>query len=284
MTHDPVVHGPEVEGPVVDGPAVDGPAVHGPVIHGPVLILGGTSEARDLAARLASASDLLVISSLAGRVADPALPAGEVRIGGFGGVAGLTDWLRDRQAIAVVDATHPFAQTISANAVAACAAAGTPLLSLVREPWIAGPGDRWHEVDSLQAAAGLLPSLGQRAFLTTGRQGLHAFAALPGLWFLIRCVDPPAAPLPPDRQVILARGPYDAVAEQELMREHGIDVLVTKNSGGALTAGKLAAARELGLPVVVVRRPPLADVPRCSSAAAAARWVEQHLALRHRVS
>jgi precorrin-6A/cobalt-precorrin-6A reductase len=261
-----------------------GPVLPGPVLPGPVLILGGTGEARELAARLAAAGDLLVVSSLAGRVTDPALPAGEVRIGGFGGVPGLTDWLRDQRAVAVVDATHPFAQTISANAVAACTAAGTPLLSLVREPWIAGPGDCWHEVGSLQAAAQVLPSLGRRAFLTTGRQGLHTFAALADLWFLIRCVDPPAAPLPAARQVILARGPYDAGAEQELMREHGIDVLVTKNSGGALTAGKLAAARELGLPVVVVRRPPLADVPRCSSAAAAARWVEQRMVARLRVS
>jgi precorrin-6A/cobalt-precorrin-6A reductase len=255
-----------------------GPSAKAPVARGSVLILGGTSEARELAARLASAGQVPFVSSLAGRVANPALPAGEVRVGGFGGVAGLTDWLRDCGAAAVVDATHPFARTISANAVAACAATGTPLLSLVREPWAAGPGDRWHEVGTLQAAAQVLPSLGRRAFVTTGRQGLHAFAAIPDLWFLIRCVDPPTAPLPPARQVILARGPYNADAEQQLMREHRIDVLVTKNSGGALTAGKLTAARELCLPVVMVGRPPLAGVPRCSSAAAAARWVEQLLA------
>lgn len=241
-----------------------------------VLILGGTGEARELAGRLAQAGELLVVSSLAGRVADPALPAGEVRVGGFGGVAGLTGWLRDRQVAAVVDATHPFAQKISANAVAACAAAGTPLLSLVRDPWTAGPGDAWHEVGSLPAAAQALPALGRRAFLTTGRQGLAAFAGLDRMWFLIRCVDPPAGPMPPARQVILARGPYDAAAEQELMRAHQIDVLVTKNSGGPLTSGKLAAARALGVPVVMVRRPALPDVPRCSSAAAAACWVAQH--------
>jgi precorrin-6A/cobalt-precorrin-6A reductase len=238
-----------------------------------VLILGGTGEARELAARLTDTGGLQVVSSLAGRVRDPALPAGEVRIGGFGGVAGLTDWLRDRQVDAVVDATHPFARNISAHAVAACAAAGTPLLSLIREPWTAGPGDSWHDVGSLQAAAQVLPPLGRRAFLTTGRQGLPAFAALDRMWFLIRCVDPPDGPLPAARQVILARGPYDAGAELELMRRHEIDVLVTKNSGGPLTAGKLAAARELGLPVVMVRRPPSLDVPRCSSAEAAAAWV-----------
>jgi precorrin-6A/cobalt-precorrin-6A reductase len=222
-----------------------------------VLILGGTGEARELAGRLAQAGELLVVSSLAGRVADPALPAGEVRVGGFGGVAGLTGWLRDRQVAAVVDATHPFAQKISADAVA-------------------GPGDAWHEVGSLPAAAQALPALGRRAFLTTGRQGLAAFAGLDRMWFLIRCVDPPAGPMPPARQVILARGPYDAAAEQELMRAHQIDVLVTKNSGGPLTSGKLAAARALGVPVVMVRRPALPDVPRCSSAAAAACWVAQH--------
>jgi precorrin-6A/cobalt-precorrin-6A reductase len=243
------------------------------VTRAAVLILGGTGEARELAARLAGADDLQVISSLAGRVRNPALPAGEVRIGGFGGVAGLAGWLRDQRIAAVVDATHPFAETISAHAVAACAAAGTPLLSLVRDPWTAGPGDAWHGTGSLAAAAQLLPSLGRRAFLTTGRQGLPAFAALAGMWFLIRCVDPPDGPLPAASEVILARGPYDAAAELELMRRHEIDVLVTKNSGGPLTAGKLAAARQLGVPVVMVRRPAPPDVPRCSSAAAAADWV-----------
>ncbi|HEU5420471.1 MAG TPA: cobalt-precorrin-6A reductase [Streptosporangiaceae bacterium] len=243
-----------------------------------VLILGGTGEARELAGLLDGQPGLRVISSLAGRVADPALPAGEVRIGGFGGVAGLAGWLRDSQAAAVVDATHPFAEKISANAAAACAAAGTPLLSLVREPWTAGPGDHWHEAGSLPEAAGLLPELGRRVFLTTGRQGLAAFAGLGELWFLIRCVDPPAGPMPAARQVILARGPYDAAAERDLMGEHQIDVLVTKNSGGPLTAGKLAAARELGVAVVMVRRPPLPDVRRCSSAADATSWVAGQLA------
>jgi len=253
-----------------------------------VLILGGTREGRDLAARLADpphlpappaggrASELRVVSSLAGRVRDPALPVGEVRIGGFGGADGLARWLRDERAAAVIDATHPFAQTISASAAAACARTGTPLLSLVREPWTAGPGDRWHEVDSLPDAAWLLPSLGRRVFLTTGRQGVAAFAPL-HQWFLIRCVDPPAGPLPAASELILARGPYDAAAELKLMRRHEIDVLVTKNSGGALTAGKLAAARDLALPVVMVRRPPRPDVPRCHTVEDATRWALRHL-------
>jgi precorrin-6A/cobalt-precorrin-6A reductase len=242
-----------------------------------VLILGGTGEARQLASLLDGQAGVRVISSLAGRVADPALPAGEVRIGGFGGVTGLAGWLRDSQVRAVVDATHPFAETISANALAACATAGTPLLSLIREPWIAGPGDRWHEADSLPEAAALLPALGKRVFLTTGRQGLAAFAGLSEMWFLIRCVDPPAGPMPDARQVILARGPYDATAECDLTRQHRIDVLVTKNSGGPLTAGKLTAARELGIAVVMVSRPPRPEVQACSTAAGAASWVARQL-------
>jgi precorrin-6A/cobalt-precorrin-6A reductase len=242
-----------------------------------VLILGGTGEARELAALLAPAGELLVVSSLAGRVRRPALPAGEVRLGGFGGIDGLAGWLGDQHVRAVVDATHPFAQTISGNAAAACARTGTPLLALVREPWTAGPGDAWHEAGSLAAAAQVLPSLGRRVFLTTGRQGLGAFAALDELWFLIRCVDPPDGPLPAAREVILARGPYDAGAERELMRRHRVEVLVTKNSGGPLTEGKLAAARQLGLPVVMVRRPPRPGGPRCASAAAAAAWVRRQV-------
>jgi precorrin-6A/cobalt-precorrin-6A reductase len=243
------------------------------VTRATVLILGGTAEARELAGHLARLADLRVVSSLAGRVSEPALPAGEVRVGGFGGADGLAAWLKDQQAASVIDATHPFAEAISASAAAACAQAGIPLLSLVRQPWTAGRGDDWHEVGSLSAAAELLPALGRRAFVTTGRQGLAAFAAIEQLWFLIRCVDPPDGPLPPARQIILARGPYHAAAERDLMQRHGIDVLVTKNSGGKLTAGKLAAANELGIPVIVIRRPPLPDVPRCATPDEAESWV-----------
>ncbi len=238
-----------------------------------VLILGGTSEARELAARLADTRGLAVVSSLAGRVAAPVLPAGEVRIGGFGGPAGLADWLRGRGVAAVIDATHPFAQRISASAAAACAMSATPLLALVRAAWTAGPADRWLEFTSLESAARALPALGRRAFLTTGRQGLSAFAALDELWFLIRCVDPPEGPLPPAHQVILARGPYDADAERELMRQHEIDVLITKNSGGSLTVGKLIAARQLGVLTVMVSRPPRPAVPQCVSCEEAEQWV-----------
>jgi precorrin-6A/cobalt-precorrin-6A reductase len=233
-----------------------------------VLVLGGTGEARALAAELAGRPGLRVISSLAGRVRDPALPAGEVRIGGFGGAAGLAGWARAQGVHAVVDATHPFAEAISAHAVAACAQTGLPLLRLTRPGWREQPGDDWHQVGSLTEAAAILPALGPRVFLTTGRQGLAAFAAPPpaapspaplaALWFLIRCVDPPSGPMPANREVLLARGPYTRDAEHALMRRFDINVLVTKNSGGSLTEGKLAAARDLGLPVVMIRRPAVA--------------------------
>ena len=176
------------------------------------------------------------MSSLAGRVRDPALPAGEVRIGGFGGVDGLAAWLRDHDVAAVVDATHPFASTMTAHAVDACAATGVPLVVLRRPGWPAEPG--WVWADSLAAAAALLPSLGKRVFLTTGRTSLAAFAEL-DLEFLIRCVDPPSGPMPRRARVLLDRGPFTVDGERALMREHGVDVLVTKDSGGPLTSAKL---------------------------------------------
>ena len=234
-----------------------------------VLILGGTAEARELASRLAIRPDLRVISSLAGRTDEPVPPPGEVRTGGFGGAGGLAGWLRAEQVTAVVDATHPFAAAISAHAALACASSRTPLLRLLRPPWTAGPGDDWREAGSLEAAAELLPSAGRRAFLTIGRQGLHVFAPLDQTWFLIRCATPPAGPLPAARHVIVAR-PGN---ERAIMTEHRIDVLVTKNSGGAVSAGKLSAANQLGMPVVMIRRPPLADAASCESPGDAVSWL-----------
>ncbi|WP_405687924.1 cobalt-precorrin-6A reductase [Streptomyces sp. NBC_01387] len=221
-----------------------------------VLILGGTTEAGQLAAELTARPGLRVTTSLAGRVARPRLPAGEVRIGGFGGVEAMTDWLSGQRVDAVVDATHPFAAAISANAARAARAAGVPLTVLRRPGWQAVPGDRWHSVATLAEAAALLPSLGRRVFLTTGRLGLAAFADLGQLHFLVRSVEPPGPPLPADAEVLLDRGPYTVDGETALLRAHAIDVLVTKDSGGRATAAKLTAARALGLPVVVVRRPP----------------------------
>ncbi|MFC8098580.1 cobalt-precorrin-6A reductase [Streptomyces sp. NPDC057363] len=221
-----------------------------------VLILGGTTEARLLAADLAARPGVRVTTSLAGRVTRPGSLAGEVRTGGFGGPEGLAAWLRERHVDALVDATHPFAETITANAVDAAAATGTPAVILRRPGWQAGPGDHWHPAGSLSEAADRLPGLGRRVFLTTGRLGLAAFAHLSGHHFVARSVEPPEPPLPPDTRVLLARGPFTVADETALLRDHRIDVLVTKDSGGAATAAKLTAARELALPVVVVRRPP----------------------------
>jgi len=237
-----------------------------------VLVLGGTAEARELAAAL-DADGVPVVSSLAGRVRRPRLPAGEVRVGGFGGPDGLTAWVCEHEVSAVIDATHPFAERISASAARACPEAGVELLRLERPGWSERPGDRWHWVDGLDAAAALVANLGQRVLLTTGRQGLAAFAEVGSAWFLVRCVDPPDGPLPPHSEVLLDRGPYERSGELELIDRHRIDVVVTKDSGGAHTSAKLDAARERGLPVVVVRRPPRPSVPTVATVSDALAWV-----------
>lgn len=239
-----------------------------------VLILGGTSEGRQLAELLRDVPDLRTTSSLAGRVAAPRLPAGEVRIGGFGGVAGLAEWLRTHRADALIDATHPFAETISFHAAEAAAHAHVPLLALRRTGWVPVAGDLWHEVPSLEAAAARLPALGRRVFLTTGRTGLAAFAGprTAGLWFLVRSVDPPqpGTPVPARTELLCARGPFTLDGERDVLRRHRIDVLVTKDSGGTATAPKLRAARELGVPVLLVRRPPVPEGVRVVHSAQAA--------------
>ncbi|SEO32864.1 precorrin-6A/cobalt-precorrin-6A reductase [Actinacidiphila rubida] len=238
-----------------------------------VLILGGTGEARELARLLDGDTAFDVTLSLAGRTAAPLPAAGRTRSGGFGGAAGLAGWLRAERAGALVDATHPFAAAISRHAADAASAAAVPLLAVRRPGWNAGPGDRWHLADTLAEAAALLPALGTRAFLTVGRQDLAAFAAT-RLFCLVRSVDPPAPPLPADHRLVLARGPFTVEDELRLMRDHRIDVLVTKDSGGDATAAKLAAARAFGLPVLVVRRPrPPSGVPVARTPAEAAAWL-----------
>ncbi|MFJ8849786.1 cobalt-precorrin-6A reductase [Streptomyces sp. NPDC102437] len=245
-----------------------------------VLVLGGTTEARRLAELLVEVlpAGAVLTSSLAGRVTGPRLPPGEVRIGGFGGADGLAAWLRTHQVDVLIDATHPFAGTISFNAAAAAAAAHVPLLAVRRPGWVPGDGDDWHPAGSLAEAAAMLPALGRRVFLTTGRMGLAAFAGLDELWFLMRSVDAPEAPYPARMEVLLDRGPFTLDGERQLIRRHRVDVVVTKDSGGAATAPKLAAAREARIPVVVVRRPPVPKgVPVVEGPEAAVAWLRAHI-------
>lgn len=256
-------------------------------------MLGGTTEGRALATRIATETTaggggLWVISSLAGRTSRPLLPVGEVRIGGFGGVDGLVRYLREERIGAVVDATHPFAAAMTGNAAAATAEVGVPLLLLRRPGWHEQPGDRWHRVADLDAAAALLRNgsdrasadrawsggagLGRRVFLTTGRQSIAAFAGLDDIRFVSRSVEPPVPPMPRHLEVVLDRGPFDVDAELDLMRRHRIEVLVTKDSGG--TTAKLDAARELRIPVVMVDRPPLPPgIPVATTVEAAVEWL-----------
>jgi len=221
-----------------------------------ILVLGGTAEARSLADALVARPEPFV-SSLAGRVASPALPVGQVRSGGFGGVAGLTDYLRSHQVRAVVDATHPFASGISTNAAAACTRARVPLLRLERPSWRDHRrASEWSWVasafDVLEIAA-----TARRPFLTTGRQSLGSFLPWRAREVLARVVEPPADPVPPTWRLLLSRGPYRYESERDLMSEHAVDTLVTKDSGGEHTVAKLDAAADLGIPIVVVARPPL---------------------------
>jgi precorrin-6A/cobalt-precorrin-6A reductase len=221
-----------------------------------ILILGGTREAVELAQRLHGGAGLQIISSLAGRTRTPHLPPGEVRIGGFGGAAGLRDYLRRERVDLLIDATHPFAERMRNNAIQAVRESGVSLLRVERSPWRQQPGDRWIIAESVEAAAGMIPDHGNRAFLTTGVKELAAFRDIKSVWFLVRLVDPPAESLPlHDYELILGRGPFGAADEEALMRQHRIDLLISKESGGESTYGKIAAARMLGIPVIMIRRP-----------------------------
>jgi precorrin-6A/cobalt-precorrin-6A reductase len=239
-----------------------------------LLVLGGTTEGYALAATLAGQAGLRVISSLAGRTANPRLPAGACRIGGFGGPEGLVAYLCAAHIAAVVDATHPFASRMGWNAAAACAATGTRLLRLERPAWQPGPGDRWHPVADWDEAADVVGRIARHALLALGRQEIAAFAPLDHVRFLIRTVDPPD-PMPAFAQaeLLLGRGPFQEDEEYKLLQSRRIDAVVCKNSGGTATDGKLAAARRLGIPVVMRRRPPRPDTPRAATVAEAIAWV-----------
>lgn len=240
-----------------------------------VLVLGGTAEARDLAARL-EAKGVPLTSSLAGRVSSPRLPVGPVRVGGFGGVAGLVDWIAEHDVGAVVDATHPFAGTMGSHAAQACSQTGIPLLRLARPGWADHPDAAdWTWVSGHVAAREAADALGGTPFVTTGRQTLHHhLVAWADREVVVRLVEPPEDRLPRAWTVLRSRGPFDVTGEVALMRGHGVGVLLTKDSGGSFTGAKLEAARILGVPVVVVARPPRADgVAQVSDAASAVDWV-----------
>lgn len=235
-----------------------------------MLLLGGTGEARALAKRLHP--HVTVISSLAGRVPDPALPVGEVRIGGFGGVDGMRRYLVDEGIDAVVDATHPYAATITAHAAEVCADMGLPHVVLARPAW--DPGDAIRVTSDTEAAKTVEEKNFSRIFLTTGRSGTTAFRDVDA-WFLIRAVTAPDADtLPRRHEVLLSRGPYDYDNEHAVLTEYRIDCLVTKNSGGDMTRPKLDAAAALGVPVVMVDRPALPpNVTAVTTVADAEEWV-----------
>ncbi|WP_084351518.1 cobalt-precorrin-6A reductase [Millisia brevis] len=221
-----------------------------------ILILGGTIEARTTAQVLVERPGVRVITSLAGRTDHPIRPAGELRIGGFGGADGLRDYLLAERIDRVLDATHPFAARISANARLACRAAGVPLVVLTRPRWAPEPSDRWLTAASPERAAALVADLpAGTVLLTIGRGSLDAFAPIDRHRFVIRSVDAPTGPLPARHEIVLARGPFTLADELELMRARGVDVLVTKNSGGPAAAAKLDAARTIGATVVVIDRP-----------------------------
>lgn len=238
-----------------------------------VLLLAGTTEATRLADVLV-ADGVDVLSSLAGVTADPVRRSGRVRSGGFGGVDGLARHLAEDPVDAVIDATHPFAAAMPFNVAAACKTVGTPSCRLLRPAWEPEPGDRWFDVPDLRAAADAVVERGaRRVLLTVGRQSTWAFAALDA-WFLIRSIEPPDL-LPADHQLLLDRGPFDVAGELDLLQANAIDLVVTKNAGGTATAPKLRAARELELPVVMVRRPPQPQVPVVTSVDAAATWLKR---------
>lgn len=239
------------------------------------LILGGTTEASRLAAALAGAG-LPAILSYAGRTEAPRAQPVPTRIGGFGGPEGLADYLRHEHIARVIDATHPFAAQISRNAITACAATGIPIMALERPAWTPGPEDRWTTAPDVETAAARLSGPPQRVFLAIGRQHLAAFAGQRH-HYLLRLVDPPPAPPLPDCTVELARGPFDAAADRALLERHRITLIVAKNAGGAGAEAKLAAARALGLPVLLIDRPGIPPRPVTASVEQALRWVHADL-------
>ena len=243
-----------------------------------ILILGGTAEASALAKLIAGDNRFQPILSLAGRTASPATPPIPHRIGGFGGWEGLAAWIKAESVSAMVDATHPFAARISANAVRAVDATGIAFASLIRPAWTPQDGDQWTLVPSPEAAAAALGASPRTVFLATGRLELPAFAVAPQHSYVARVIDHPGdVALPPRIEFIYDRGPFDATAEARLLKERRAEIVVSKNSGGAATYGKIEAARLLRLPVVMIERPEKAAIHTVNDAAQAMRWLEARL-------
>jgi precorrin-6A/cobalt-precorrin-6A reductase len=246
-----------------------------------VLILGGTTEASELTRLLASDPRFEATVSLAGRTANPKVQPVRTRIGGFGGVDGLAAWLAQEEIQTVIDATHPYADQISANAVAACDRLAIPMASIMRSAWQGKAGDDWREVASADAAADALGPAPRNVFLSLGRLELGAFANAPHHHYVARTIDPPGdVALPPDIRLLFGRGPFDRESEASLLAREKIDVLVSKNSGGAATYAKIEAARELKVPVVMIARPDKPHGHPLASAEEALIWLEQRLAHR----
>jgi precorrin-6A/cobalt-precorrin-6A reductase len=246
-----------------------------------VLILGGTTEASELARRLAKDVRFETTLSLAGRTLHPRVQPVPTRRGGFGGIGGLVAWLEREATEAVIDATHPYADQISAHAVAACGQLGIPLATIMRPAWQRGPDDRWLDVASAEAAADALGPTPQNVFLSIGRLEVGAFAKKTHHHYVARMIEPPDdIALPPDLRLIFERGPFDAQAEATLLARERIDVIVSKNSGGSATYTKIEAARGLGIPVVMIRRPHKLHGYAVDDAEGAARWLEQQMAHR----
>ncbi len=239
-----------------------------------VLILGGTGDAAELAAIVSVIPDIEVITSLAGRTLQPSAPLGRVRVGGFGGSTGLAAYLCEQRIDLLIDVTHPFAAQISWNAAIAATEVGIPHLMLVRPAWTKVAGDDWIEVESVEAAAKAIPVTAKRVFLTIGRQQLAPFAFLTEIWFLMRSIDPPAPDAAtPNGKLLLDRGPFSLEQERQLLQYYQIDAIVSKNSGGDATYAKIIAARELGVKVVMVKRPPLPPGEQVADIDGALAWL-----------
>ena len=240
-----------------------------------LLILGGTQEARGLAEKVANLSDIQLKVSLAGRI-NQAVISQQTRVGGFGGVTGLINYLEAENIDLLVDATHPFAANISHNAAIAAEKLGLPRLMLVRSEWESVTGDKWVEVENTQAAVDILPKISKRVFLTIGRQEVTAFNQIENIWFLMRMIEKPSSNIVlPKGLLLLEQGPFSKDLEKQLLQKHNIDTIVSKNSGGNATYAKIIAARELGIKVVMVKRPMLPEGEKVEDVESALKWVER---------